>query len=539
MSGRSRPSAPPVQGERTSGILLHPSSLPGPWGIGDLGAGARRFARFLAAAGQRWWQMLPVGPAGYGDSPYSAESAFAGNPLLIDVAALAAEGLVELPEGAAVPAHHVDYAAAARIKMPILREAAAAFAARLAASAEERARFEAFHEAERGWLDDFALYTAIKRASGGAAWTAWEPALALREPAALQRAARDLAAEIAAVRFEQYVFDQQFAALRAHAAALGIGLVGDVPIFVAHDSADVWQHRALFKLDERGMPEVVAGVPPDYFSRTGQRWGNPVYRWDVLAADGYRFWIDRLRSALARFDVVRLDHFIGFTRAWEIPAAEPTAVRGQYVPGPGEPLFAAVRDALGKLPLIAEDLGAVTPEVIALRERLGLPGMRILQFAFGTDPCAPSFLPHAYVRGTVAYTGTHDNDTARGWFDDPGGPASTRSPEQIARERAMALAYLGGDGRDFSWDMIRGVLASVADTAVVPMQDVLGLGSEARMNRPGIAEGNWTFRVPEGALTRALAERLARMTRLYGRTEEDPREPGAPASLAAWSDEQA
>lgn len=532
------PASPPALGERTSGVLLHPTSLPGPHGIGDLGDGARRFVDFLAAAGQRWWQMLPLGPTGYGDSPYSAESAFAGDPLLLDLAALAAQGLLAADvAGVDLPGDRVDHAGARRMKAPSLARAAAAFAARLASHPDDRARFEAFCE-ERHWLDDFALYTAIKRASGGAPWIRWDEDLALRKPEALARARRDLASEIAAVCFEQYAFAAQFAALRAYAASRGVGLIGDVPIFVAHDSADVWQRRELFRLDDHGAPEVVAGVPPDYFSLTGQRWGNPVYRWDAVERDGYAFWIDRLRACLERFDVVRLDHFIGFTRAWEIPADRPTAEIGAFTPGPGERLFVALRAALGlpddaPLPLIAEDLGLVTPEVTALRERLRLPGMRVLQFAFGDDPAAPSFLPHAYERRTVVYTGTHDNDTARGWFEDHGrgGGESTRSPAQAARERAVALAYLGSDGREIHWDMIRAALASVADTAIVPLQDVLGLGSEARTNRPGTAEGNWVFRFREGDLTRPLAERLARLTRLYGRTPEDPRELGLPISL--------
>lgn len=531
----SVPRSPPALGDRTSGLLLHPTSLPGPHGVGDLGEGARRFVDFLAAAGQRWWQMLPLGPTGYGDSPYSAESAFAGNPLLIDLTALAADGLLAADVAAVdLPGERAAFAAAQRIKAPSLARAAAAFAALLPDHPELRARFSAFCDAHRAWLDDFALYTAIKRASGGKAWIDWEPDLALRRPAALASARRDLAAEIAAVRFEQYAFAAQFAALRAYATERGVGLIGDVPIFVAHDSADVWQHRELFRLDDRGLPEVVAGVPPDYFSRTGQRWGNPVYRWDAIEREDWRFWIDRLRACLERFDVVRLDHFIGFTRAWEIPAALPTAEVGRFEPGPSARLFVALREALGSLPLIAEDLGLVTPEVTALRERLGLPGMRILQFAFGDDPAAPTFLPHAYARRTVVYTGTHDNDTARGWFEDRGGScASTRTPEQAARERAAALAYLGSDGREIHWDMIRAALASVADTAIVPLQDVLGLGPSARMNRPGTAEGNWVFRFREGDLTLALAERLARLTRLYGRTPEDPRALGLPISLGA------
>jgi 4-alpha-glucanotransferase len=512
--------APPP---RESGLLLHPTSLPGALGTGDLGAGARRFVDFLAAAGQRLWQVLPLGPTAFGDSPYSAESTFAGNPLLVDLAPLVEDGLLcEDDLGAPLPADHADYAAAAARKIPLLARAAAVFVGRAAG----RAELDAFSASERAWLDDFALYTALKRAAGGAPWIAWDEGLAQRRPEALGRAARELAPEITAVRFEQLAFARQLEALRDYARARDVGLFGDVPIFVAHDSADVWQRRHLFKLDARGEPTVVAGVPPDYFSRTGQRWGNPLYDGEAMAREGYRFWIERLRVALARCDLLRLDHFIGFTRAWEIPAAEPTAEHGRWVPGPGFALFEALSAALGpRLPLVAEDLGAVTPEVTALRERLGLPGMRVLQFAFGDDPAAPGFLPHAYARGTVAYTGTHDNDTARGWFEDPRVPAA---------EHDLCLRYLGSDGRDVAWDMIRGVVASVADRAVAPLQDVLGLGSTARMNLPGTASGNWRWRVRAGELTRDRAARLARLARLYGRTGEDPRAAGEPRSLGDY-----
>jgi 4-alpha-glucanotransferase len=511
---------PPRLGERSSGVLLHPTSLPGPHGSGDFGPEARRFADFLAAAGQRWWQMLPLGPTGYGNSPYSAESAFALSPLLIDLHALTEDGLLDQDdlEAPPFPADRVDYAAAARFREPRLRKAFAAFTGRLGRGSDERARLEAFTAERRAWLDDFTLFRALKRARAGAPWTAWEPELRAREPSALARARSELAPEIAFHVFEQYLASRQLLALRAHAAASGIGLIGDLPIFVAHDSADVWQHQPLFKLDELGMPAVVAGVPPDYFSRTGQRWGNPLYRWDALARTGYAWWIDRLRVTFDRVDAARLDHFIGFTRAWEIPARSKTAEGGRWVPGPGVALFEAARAALGPSPLIAEDLGAVTPEVETLRDRLELPGMRVLQFAFGDDPSAPSFLPHNYPRRTVACTGTHDNDTVVGWFHDPGG--RERSPEQVARERELALAYLDSDGAEIHWDMLRMVLLSVADTAIVPAQDLLGLGSEARMNRPGVPEGNWSWRLREGALGPELAARLARLCRLYGRTRD-------------------
>ncbi len=505
----------PSLDERSSGLLLHPTSLPGPHGCGDLGEPAHAFLAFLHAARQRWWQMLPVGPAGYGNSPYSALSAFAGNPLLVALEPLVARGWLDEAAPPELPADPIDYAATIAWRLAQLRRAHLGFERR--AGPREREDHERFAAEHAPWLDDFALYRAIKQAHGEVQWTLWEPGLRDRAPSALDRARLELRDEIAFHGWVQWLFDRQWSELRSAAEALGIGLVGDVPIFVAHDSCDVWAHRDLFRLDDEGQPVVVAGVPPDYFSATGQRWGNPLYRWDVLADRGHRWWIDRLAQALRRFHAVRLDHFIGFCRYWEIPADEPTAQHGVWVPGPGAALFDAVGEALGELPLIAEDLGAVTPEVKALRDRYGLPGLRILQFAFGDDPSAPDFKPHHYPRRTVAYTGTHDNDTVVGWFSDSGGPDSVRTMEQAEAERWHALAYLGSDGARIHWDMIRAVQASVANVAIVPVQDVLGLGSEARLNRPGQASGNWAWRVAEGALTPEIAARLARLAELYDR----------------------
>jgi 4-alpha-glucanotransferase len=487
----------PRLGERSAGILLHPTSLPGPGENGDLGSRARRFADFLAEAGQRWWQMLPLGPPGYGDSPYSALSAFAGNPALISLERLREDGLVD------------------RVgpQEETLRAALAGLRRREGRGLEA---FAAYCESQRDWLEDFALFWALKRAHGLVQWTRWPAPYRDRHPEALAEARRRLADELELCRFEQFCFDEDWRSLRRHCAHRGVGLIGDLPIFVAHDSADVWQHRDLFFLDEAGEPTVVAGVPPDYFSATGQRWGNPLYNWPRLRETGYRWWVDRFRAALARFDVVRLDHFIGFSRYWEIPAGEPTAMHGRWVPGPGWRLFRAIQTALGEVPLIAENLGVVTPAVERLRRKLGAPGLRILQFAFGTDPQAPLFLPHAYRRNTVVYTGTHDNDTTVGWFNDPGD--GTRSRAQIEEEQRAALRYLGiEDGREIHWAMIRAVHASVAKLALVPAQDLLGLGSEARMNRPGTASGNWRWRLTEGALTPALAERLRGLTCTYER----------------------
>ena len=490
----------PRLSERSAGLLLHPTSLPGPGENGDLGSRARRFADFLAQAGQRWWQMLPLGQPGYGDSPYSALSAFAGTPALISLERLAEDGLLT-----GAPSRELA-----------LQQAFAAFRRR---EGREREEFALYCEANREWLDDFALYWAIKRSQRLVQWTRWPAELRDRRPGALEEARRHLRDDLELCRFEQYRFDGDWRALRLYCEQRGIGLIGDVPIFVAHDSADVWQHRELFHLDDRGEPTVIAGVPPDYFSATGQRWGNPLYNWPRLRETGFHWWVERFRAALARFHAIRLDHFIGFVRYWEIPAGEPTAVNGRWMPGPGWPLFQAVHAALGELPLVAENLGAVTPAVERLRRKLRAPGLRILQFAFGTDPQAPLFAPHAYRRNTVAYTGTHDNDTTVGWFNDAGG--DSRSPAQVEKERRAALRYLGAsDGGEIHWHMIRALYASVANLVLVPAQDVLGLGSESRMNRPGIATGNWRWRLAEGALTPALAERLHELVQTYGRSTE-------------------
>jgi len=517
----------PTLRDRASGVLLHVTSLPGPHGNGDLGAEAHAFADVLARSGQRWWQMLPVGPAGYGDSPYSAMSAFAGNPLLVDLDALGVP-----VDRARFPADRVDYAAASAFREKHLRRA---FQAEATRPARDRSSLRAFCEQAASWLDDFALFAALKRAHGGVAWTKWEAPLRDREPAALARARETHADEIDFVKFVQWKFDEQWSALRVACKQHGIGLVGDLPIFVAHDSADVWQHPEVWKLDEKGVSTSVAGVPPDYFSATGQRWGNPLYRWAHLKKDGYAWWVERIRGALARFDAVRLDHFIGFVRYWQVPGNEKTAENGRWMKGPGRALFDTIERALanerlgegqGALPFIAEDLGAVTPAVTRIRRELGLPGMRIVQFAFGGDPQVEAFKPHNHAPSSVVYTGTHDNDTVVGWFRDPGdGKASTRSPAQTEAERRAALAYLGrtkadlDGGIEIHWEMIRLAMSSVARTAIIPMQDVLGLGSEARMNTPGHASGNWCWRLEPDAMTPALEKRLLDCTRMYGRAQ--------------------
>lgn len=506
--------------QRAAGILLHPTSLPGPHGIGDLGPGARSFADWLSLAGQRWWQMLPIHPVGQGDSPYSGASAFAGEPRLISLVDLVDDGWLTREEvGEALPAERADYAGAWALRDRLLRRAQGRFQ-----PDPEYIRFRA--ESAR-WLEDYALFEALRAAHDGASWARWPEPLRDRDPSALARARRELASEIALVEFQQYLFARQWRRLRSYCRARDIRLIGDIPIFVAHDSADVWANPRYFCVDERGEPTFVAGVPPDYFSETGQRWGNPLYAWQHLARDGYRWWILRLRELVARFDLVRLDHFIGFVRYWEIPASEPTAVHGRYVEGPGEPFFTAVREALGGLPFIAEDLGEVTPEVRALRDGLGLPGMRVFQFGFGEDVQATEFKPHRYVPNCVAYTGTHDNDTIAGWLAEPG----PRSPEQHALERAAAIEYVAGPGATAlagppHREILRALYASVADTVIAPMQDVLGLASDSRMNSPGAAEGNWAWRLSESALSDSLAAELRALATVYERAEA--REPGEP-----------
>lgn len=509
--------------QRAAGILLHVTSLPGPHGNGDLGAGARHFVDFLARAGQRWWQMLPVNPVGQGNSPYSGVSAFSGNALLINLHDLVEDGFLELKDAAwKLDPLRADYARALPRRTAALRLAFARYQQhpRRHARAMERFRAESEH-----WLPDYALYMALRGAMGGKRWPEWPSELAQRERSALARARKELASEVAYFELEQLLFSVQWERLRAYASARGVGLIGDAPIFIAHESADVWANPSLFMLDGAGEPTHVAGVPPDYFCETGQRWGNPLYRWDAAKRTKYRWWVERFRQLLSHFDVVRLDHFIGFSRYWQVPAFEKTAEKGSWEPGPGRALFDEARAELGATPFIAEDLGEVTPEVRKLRDELGLPGMRVLQFAFGTDLQANEFLPHRYVRRTVAYTGTHDNDTFVGWLKDKGSKKGPRSPRQALKERRAANAYLAGPGAatlagEVSWEAIRCIYGSVADTVIVPLQDVLGLDNGSRMNTPGSAEGNWEWRVPARALGAKLAQTLRQYAVTYGRVPE-------------------
>ena len=491
---------------RSGGILLHPSSLPGPYGIGDLGPQAYRFVDWLVSTGCKLWQVLPLGPTGYGDSPYQCFSAFAGNPYLISFDALI-DRLLSQADFEQMPrfdASRVDYGQLIPWKLNLLQKA---FSRLSSAPKEFLEEFERFRAENVSWLDDYALFMSLKEAHGGGAWSGWDKTLRQREPAAMQKARADHQNDILRHSFYQFLFFRQWHKLRAYANARDIRIIGDIPIFIAYDSADAWANPELFFLDENSLPTVVAGVPPDYFSATGQLWGNPLYRWDVHKKSGYTWWLERLRSVLKFVDVVRLDHFRGFAGYYEIPYGEPTAEKGQWMTGPGKHFFATVSRELGaaddaSLPIIAEDLGVITPDVVELRDSFRLPGMKILQFGF-VNPADP-FLPHNYVSHCVAYTGTHDNDTALGWF--------ASAPEV---ERKFALRYLNSDGSDFAWDLIRAVWSSVAVYAIAPMQDMLSLGTEARMNFPSRLGANWEWRMKEEDTGKALAERLHAFNELY------------------------
>ncbi|MGF1526994.1 MAG: 4-alpha-glucanotransferase [Candidatus Competibacterales bacterium] len=501
-------------GRRTSGLLLHPTCLPGPHGIGDLGPSAHRFVDFLAAAGQGLWQVLPLGPTGYGDSPYQTLSAFAGNPLLISLDALVAAGWLhndDTTPPSSLKDGQVVFEAVIPWKHQLLDRAFDRFEA--GTDDVTQGAFEAFCRQQQAWLGDFALFVALKGHFGGALWTQWPEDVARRAPRALEHWRRRLDARVRRQQFGQFLFFQQWRQLRAYAHRHGVQLVGDIPIFVAHDSADVWAHPQWFELDSRGEPTVVAGVPPDYFSVTGQRWGNPLYRWPVLARENYSFWVDRLAQTLNLVDIVRIDHFRGFAGYWEIDAQEPTAVNGRWQPGPGRDLFDTLTGALGpQLPLIAEDLGLITADVVALRETLDLPGMAVLQFAFegdGEDDATfgdRTYLPHRHRSRLVVYTGTHDNDTTAGWW---------RGQTEGVRHRVRR--YLNTAGEAIGRDFIRAALGSVAQAAIFPVQDLLNMGSEACLNRPGVARGNWTWRLPPGHLTREDALWLKGYSELYGR----------------------
>jgi len=494
---------------RAAGILLHPTSLPSRGGIGDFGPAAYRFVDFLGSARQGLWQVLPLGPLGYGNSPYSSTSAFAGNPLLISLERLAEHGWIESAKldaaysASAAESGPVDYEQVFAQKMPLLFEAARNFLR--SAPGDALRRYESFRIKNAWWLDDFVLFDALRAQRKLESWNHWPQDLAHRELPALEKARKELASDIQIRSALQFAFYEQWRALRRYCSERAIRIVGDVAIFMNHDSADVWTHRELFRLDESLAPEVVAGVPPDFFSKTGQRWGNPLYRWDVMKERGYQWWIQRLRWATQNCDYIRLDHFRGFDQFWEIPAGDATAVNGRWVDGPRDDLFLKVREALGGLPFFAEDLGYITPAVHALRERLQIPGMAVLQFGFG-DEGAHMYLPHR-AEGKVIYTGTHDNDTVAGWWHS--GAAE--------HERRNAEIYVGRCEDGIHWAFIRAAQCSAASLSIIPLQDVLGLGSEARMNTPSLHGGNWRWRFDLGRLTSELAAKLAHLAELSDR----------------------
>ena len=498
---------------RASGVLLHPTSLPGPHGSGDFGPEAYHFVDWLVAAGQKLWQLLPLAGIGPGNSPYMSNSAFAGNALLIDLAELQQQGWLDAADIAPMPGlkaagnAQIDFSLMYPFRMERLAKAAARFASH--GTAAQREDFARFHADHASWLTDYALFMSLCEACGWQDWCLWEPALARREPAAMAAAIARHTERMAFWQFCQWRFYRQWAALKAYANGKGVQIIGDTPIFIAYLSAEVWANQHLFELHSTpghwGRPTVVAGVPPDFFAATGQRWGNPLYRWAEHAKDGYAWWVERVRRTFELVDIVRIDHFRGFAGYWEIPASEPTAMTGRWVPGPGDALFKAIHQALGPLPIIAEDLGVITPDVDALRQQFGLPGMRILQFAFNGD-ATDRFLPHNHEPDTVVYTGTHDNDTVAGWW-----------ATATDRERHYARGYLNTDGHDMPWTFIRAAMASVADTCVHPLQDVLALPTECRMNFPGQESGWWGWRFQWAQIQPWHAQRLAELGRLYGR----------------------
>lgn len=492
---------------RSSGILLHPTSLPGPYGSGDFGAAAYHFVDWLAVAGQKMWQILPLGGIGPGNSPYMSNSAFAGNPLMIDLSELNALGWLtadDLIPHADFSPHKVNYELVNQYRMARLLLAAKRF---FADPQHHHAEFEIFCAAEQAWLDDYALFMALTGKFNAQEWGQWPRDFALREADAMSQARASLADEIVFWQFCQWCFFRQWRKLKHYANKLGVRIIGDMPIFVAYQSADVWSRQHLFELGEDNLPTVIAGVPPDYFCATGQRWGNPLFRWQAHEQESYAWWIARMRKAVEMFDIVRIDHFRGFAGYWEIPASEPTAINGRWMPGPGAKLFSQIRNTLGKLPIIAEDLGVITPDVVALLQQFGLPGMRVLQFAFGgsTDN---AYLPHHFINNMVVYVGTHDNDTTTGWF------ASASE-----HERAFVCKYLRTDGREINWDLIQAASLSVADIAIFTMQDVLGLDSAHRMNLPGQPEGNWEWRFSWDQLAAQQSDRLYEISALHGRCD--------------------
>lgn len=498
--------------ERSSGIILHPTSFPGPDGMGDIGPEAYHWINSLVEMGCALWQILPLGPTGYGDSPYQCFSAFAGNPYLISSVLLLEEGLLsrkDLKDRPEFPADNIQYGEVIRWKLTLLDRAYKNY--HYSSTESLKKDFEDFRKEQSYWLDDFTMFMAIKEANQSVSWNQWPLELRLRDENALKQFRMKYPADIERHAFHQFLFFRQWYALRKFANEKKIKIIGDIPIFIAYDSADAWAHPELFHLDDNGELIVVAGVPPDYFSPTGQLWGNPIYRWDHHKETGYSWWIQRMETTLDQVDIIRLDHFRGFAGYYEIPAGMPTAEIGKWVTGPGDSIFNALEGALGEVPIIAEDLGRLTPDVIALRDKFGYPGMRIFQFSFDSDSSNP-FLPHNYIENCVAYTGTHDNDTALGWYET--------APES---QRDFCRRYLASSGNDISWDMIRAVWNSVAVMAISTIQDILRLGTEARMNFPGKPSGNWIWRMQPNAITHELIERVRGLNLLYGR-ESSPQD---------------
>lgn len=496
---------------RCAGILLHPTSFPSRFGIGDLGLEAYRFVDFLCKSYQQLWQILPVGPTGYGNSPYASYSAMAGNPMLISPDKLREDGLLaeedfaNLPE---FPYEKVDFEQVVQIKIPLLKQAFENF--KTQASPVQHQEFAGFCETKAYWLDDYALYMALKDAHEGASWHTWKPEIARRQPEALEQWRVQLNEEIFYYKYIQFEFFRQWSQLKSYANMRGIQIIGDIPIYVAHDSADVWSHPEIFSLDEEtGEAALMAGVPPDYFSATGQLWGNPIYNWEELQKQDFKWWVQRFEAMLDYVDVIRIDHFRGFQAYWVVKQGETTALNGTWVEAPGEALFRVVGQKLGKLPVLAEDLGVITPEVEALRDQFEFPGMKILQFAFGSDPGNP-YLPFNYSRNCVVYTGTHDNDTTVGWFN--------QGSDYEKHKLWLYLGCMSNEG--IHWDMIRLALSTVANQAIIPLQDVLGLGTEARMNVPSKADGNWGWRYQPDALTDELGDRLKTLTETFGRAPQ-------------------
>lgn len=495
--------------ERSSGILLHPTSLPGRYGIGTLGRSAFDFIDFLVKAKQQYWQILPLGPTGYADSPYQCFSAHAGNPNLIDLDLLVKERILHRDDLAEYPQFHtgrIDFEAVQESRLPLLRKAWQSFT--LYADNVEKMAYRNFLKDQSKWINDYALFRAIKANRDQKPWYLWEDPLKMREPEAIRAIQTLLHDEIDFHRFMQFLFFRQWTAVKEYAHSHKVKIIGDIPLYVALDSADAWANPDIFEFDEQLDPVRVGGVPPDYFSETGQLWGNPLFRWDRLKETGYRWWIERIRTNLFLYDIIRIDHFRGFAAYWAVPYAEKTAIRGEWIPCPGKDFFDALRAEFGDLPIIAEDLGVITPDVEELRDGFGLPGMKILQFAFDSSE-ANDYIPHNYVKNCIVYTGTHDNDTVVGWFN-------SAKPE----DREYLLDYLGAGEDDIHWSLIRLAWSSVAYTAVVPMQDLLGLDTDARMNLPGTTQDNWQWRAKAGDFTPELAAKLAHLTMLYGRTKK-------------------